>query len=188
MDFSWSEDQLELKRSIVEFAQSELDEDPRAHQPGDLPRESWNKCAAFGIHGLSVPTEYGGTAHDPLTIALALEGLGYGCRDNGLLFAINAQMWSVQQPILRFGSDVQKEAWLPPLVSGDKIGAHAMTESSSGSDSFALQSTATLKGDYYVLNGSKTFVSNATAADVFLVFATVNKDRRAGLEPATTPL
>ena len=106
-----------------------------------------------------------------------MEGLGYGCRDNGLLFAINAQMWSVQAPLVRFGSEVHKKKYLPKLVSGEWIGAHGMTEPESGSDSFSLRTKANKVGDAYILNGTKLFVSNAPVADLFLVFATVDRSR-----------
>lgn len=178
MDFSWSEDQLALRRSIVEFAQRELGEgilaDDRA---GTLSRTKWSKCAQMGIHGLAVPEAYGGTGHDVLTAVLALEALGYGCADAGLIFAIGAQMWAVQAPILRFGSDEQKQHYLPRLLSGEIIGAHAITEPGSGSDTFSMTATAEKRGEEYVLNGSKTFATNAPVADVFLVFATTNPKR-----------
>lgn len=178
MEFSWTEDQLRLKASIREFAQRELNTDLiERDRAGELSRENWQKCAAFGIQGLAVPEEFGGSGLDPLTSILALESLGYGCRDNGLIFAINAQMWAVQTPIVRFGSPEQKSRYLPALVSGRSIGAHAMTEPGTGSDSFALSTKAEKRGDRYVLSGAKTFVSNAPFADVFLVFATVNKAR-----------
>ena len=178
MDFSWSEEQLALKRSVLAFAQKELAEGVVARdRAATFPMEKWRQCAEFGIHGLAVPQEFGGSGLDPLTTILAMETLGYGCRDNGLLFAIQAQMWSVQVPILRFGSTEQKETYLPRLVDGSLIGAHAMTEPESGSDCFALSTRADLRDGGYLLNGTKMFVSNAPVADLFLVFATVNKAR-----------
>ena len=178
MDLAWNEEQLMLKRSIVDFAQKELNSDLiERDRTSSFPLESWKKCADFGVHGLCVPQKYGGSGLDALTAVLAMEGLGYGCRDNGLIFAINAQMWSVQTPILRFGSDDQKRAYLPKLVGGELIGAHGMTEPESGSDSFSLATRAEKKGGEYILNGVKTFTSNAPVADLFLIFATVNKAR-----------
>jgi hypothetical protein len=106
-----------------------------------------------------------------------MEALGYACRDAGLLFGISAQMWSVQMPILRFGTEEQKRRYLPRLCDGTIIGAHGMTEADSGSDAFSLRTTAELRGDRYVLNGAKTFVSNAPVADVFVVFATVDRSK-----------
>jgi len=178
VDFSLTDHQLNLRASIVEFARKELNKDliARDHE-GVLSRENWQKCADFGIHGLAVPKEFGGSGFDILTTIVALEGLGYGCQDNGLIFAISAQMLAVQAPILRFGSAEQKARYLPTLVSGRIIGAHAMTEPGAGSDSFGLSTKAEKHGDRYRLTGTKTFVTNAPFADLFLVFATVNKAR-----------
>ncbi len=178
MDFRWNEEQLKLKESIVAFARNELGvATADRNVKGGLPLDLWKKCGDFGIQGLPMPEEFGGSGADVLTTLLAMEGLGYGCLDNGLLFALNAQMWSVQIPILRFGSQHQKAEYLPGLISGDIVGAHGMTEPDSGSDAFSLTTRADLDGDTYVLNGSKTFVTNAPAADLFLVFATVDPRR-----------
>lgn len=178
MDFSWSPEQSALRRSIVDFARAELaDGVVAADRAEAFQREKWRKCAGMGIHGLAVPEEFGGTNADPMTIVLALEALGYGCPDAGLLFAINAQMWAVQAPLVRFGSEEQKQRYLPSLVRGELIGAHGITEPGAGSDSFALSTTALRRGDGYVLNGVKTFVSNAPIADVFLIFAATNRAR-----------
>jgi hypothetical protein len=176
MDFSWSEEQLEFKNAVIEFARKELNDNlMQRDKDGIFPREFWKKCANFGIQGLPFPREYGGQGADILTTILVMEGLGYACKDNGLIFGINAQMWSVQMPILGFGTEVQKRNYLSRLCSGAWIGAHAMSEPGSGSDAFSLNTSAGLHGDYYILNGSKIFVSNAPMADVFLVFATVDK-------------
>ena len=178
MDFTWSEEQLALKQSITEFATRSLNDgvidDDRS---GTFSRERWARCAEFGVLGLPVPEAYGGSGLDVLTTMLAMEALGYACRDNGLLFALNAQMWAVQSPVLRFASDEQRERYLPALVRGDIIGAHAITEPGSGSDVFAMSATAVKRGVHYVLNGAKTFVSNAPVADLFLVFASTNPGR-----------
>lgn len=178
MDFSWTESQAALRRSVVEFAQKELQDDVIAgDRAARFPLEHWRRCAAFGILGLCVPESFGGSGLDILSAVYALEGLGYGCRDNGLLFGLNAQMWAVQAPVARFGSGEQQETYLPRLVSGEWIGAHGMSEPASGSDSFALTTRAVKDGDGYVLNGTKTFVSNAPVADVILVFATLDPNR-----------
>ena len=174
MDFSWTPDQLELHDAAVAFAQRALRDDlVQRDRDGEFSREMWARCADFGIQGLPFPEDYGGRGFDILSTVFALEGLGYGCRDNGLLFGISAQMWSVQMPILRFGTEEQKRKYLPRLCDGNAIGAHGMSEPDSGSDAFSLRTTAERRGDRYVLNGSKTFVSNAPVADVFVVFASV---------------
>jgi alkylation response protein AidB-like acyl-CoA dehydrogenase len=176
MDFSWTEEQLALKDSVIKFANKELNDNLiNRDKNGIFNRKLWEKCADFGILGLPFPNVYGGINSDILTTMLVMEGLGYACRDSGLIFGINAQMWSVQMPIFHFGTDSQKSKYLPRLCGGDWIGAHGMTEPDSGSDAFSLRTSAKLEGDYYILNGAKTFVTNAPEADVFVVFATIDK-------------
>jgi alkylation response protein AidB-like acyl-CoA dehydrogenase len=175
MDFSWTSEQLDLKSAVVAFAQRELNEDVVGRdRRGEFSLESWQKCADFGLQGLPFPLEYGGTDADILTTILVMEGLGFGCRDNGLMFALNAQMWSVQHPIVAFGSETQKQRYLPGLCDGTLIGAHGMTEPGSGSDAYSLRTRAERRDEGYVLNGTKTFVTNAPHADLAVVFATTD--------------
>jgi alkylation response protein AidB-like acyl-CoA dehydrogenase len=175
MDFSWSAEQVELRRSIVQFAQSELNDAVDQHdESGYFSREKWNKCAAFGLLGICFPREFGGQGHDALTAIAAMESLGYGCRDNGLIFSMNAQMWSVQTAIQHFGTREQQQRYLPKLISGELIGGHAMTEAGSGSDSSRLATQAVDDGDAYLVSGRKTFATNAPVADVLVLFAATN--------------
>jgi hypothetical protein len=181
MDFSWTEEQLKFKRAVIDFAQNELNDGLVEHDThGQLPRENWKKCARFGLLGLAIPEEYGGSGADVLTTMLAMEGLGYGCHDNGLIFAMNAQMWSVQHPLLAFGSETQKRKYLPSLCQGEWIGAHGMSEPESGSDAYSLHARAAPLADGYVLNGTKLFVTNAPVADLVLIFATVDPAKKIG--------
>ncbi len=184
MNFELSPEQEELKQAVANFARKELNENLlEEERAGCFSREKWDALARFGIHGLSIPEEYGGSGRDLLSSVCAMEGLGYGCTDNGLIFSVNAHLWAVETPILRFGTPEQKQRYLPRLVSGEWIGAHGMTEEGSGSDAFNVQTTARRVGDRYVLNGSKTFITNAPIADVIIVFATV--DPQAGAEGIT---
>ncbi len=172
MDFLLTPAQAELREAVIRFAQRELDDDVRARDArGEFSRELWRRCAAFGIQGLFLPEEYGGSGQDPLTTIIALEALGYACRDNGLLFSLNAQMWSCELPLLKFGREDQKRRYLPGLCDGTLIGIQGMTEPASGSDAFSLRTTAERREDEYVLNGSKTFITNAPVADLFVIFA-----------------
>ena len=176
MDFALNAEQLAFKSNAIIFAQKALNDDVIERDKNAIfSRDIWEKCADFGIQGLAFPEEYGGGNADILSTMLVMEGLGYGCRDSGLIFALNGQMWTVQMPILRFGSDAQKERYLPKLCSGQWIGAHGMTEPDSGSDAFSLRTSAKLEGDYYIFNGRKTFSTLASVANVFIVFATVDK-------------
>jgi alkylation response protein AidB-like acyl-CoA dehydrogenase len=176
MDFSLTAEQQQLFDAARAFARAELRDDVVSRdREGNFSRGLWRKCAEFGIQGFPFPEEYGGGGQDILTTVLAMEALGQGCRDNGLLFGLAAQMWSVQMPLARFGTDEQKRKFLAPLCSGERIGAHGMSEPDSGSDAFAMRTLAERRGDTYVLNGTKTFVSEAPVADIFVVFATMQR-------------
>jgi alkylation response protein AidB-like acyl-CoA dehydrogenase len=178
MNFSFTPEQLALRDAVIRFAQRELSDDViRRDHAGEFSREHWKKCAEFGIQGMPFPAQWGGQGADLVTTVLALETIGYACRDNGLAFGLGAQMWSVQVPLNEFGTDEQKERYLAPLCRGEIIGAHAMSEPDSGSDSHAMNTTCVRDGDHYVLNGSKTFVSSAPLADAFITFATLGKDK-----------
>lgn len=175
MDFTWSDEQLAFRESVVAFSRRELGTlTPAGSEPGKFPRDAWRKCAEFGIHGLATPEAYGGSDAGVLTTMLAMEALGSAWRDNGLIFAINAQMWSVQAPLITFGSDVLKERYLSRLVRGEIVGAHGMTEPDSGSDAFSLRTTAQRSGSGFILNGTKTMVTSAPDCDMAVVFATVD--------------
>lgn len=180
MDFAWSEEQQAFRREVIRFAQQELNDnliERDLHE--EFSWDAWRKCAKFGIQGLPIPQEYGGGDADMLTTVCGLEALGYGCRDNGLIFSINAHMWTSEIPILKFGTEAQKKKYLPKLVSGEWVGLHAMTEPMSGSDAFSLLSRAERKGDRYVINGSKTFITNAQNAEVIIVFANLDPEKGA---------
>ncbi len=175
MTEQWSEEQRDLRDSAAKFATEQLNNDLATRDANaTFPAEEWAKCAAFGIQGLATPQEFGGTDTDPVTFALVLEALGYGCRDNGLLFSLGAQMWSCTVPLVRFGSQEQKERYLPGLCDGSLIGVQAMTEPGSGSDAFSLTTSARRTDDGWVLDGSKAFITNAPVADVFVVFASTD--------------
>lgn len=181
MDFSFTEEQLAYKAEVVKFARTELNDELACRErSGEFNWGAFRKCALFGIQGLPVPPEYGGSGANPITAVLALEALGYGCKDNGLLFSINAQMWSFEIPLLEFGSEAQKERYLPALCRGEMVAVHAMSEPESGSDAFSLRTTAARRDGRYVLNGTKTFITNGPIADAVLVFATV--DRSQGMQ------
>ena len=176
MDFALSDEQQRLHDEIVRFASSELNDD-LLHRDAEsaFSLEAWKRCAAFGLQGLPVPEAYGGAGADALTAIIAMEAFGYGCRDNGLIFSLNAQMWSCETPLGRYGTDEQKRRYLPGLCDGSLIGVQCMTEPGSGSDAFALETIAHRAGSRYVLNGTKTFITNAPVADVFVVFASTDR-------------
>ena len=175
MDFAWNDEQQALRKEVMRFAKEQLNDDlARRDREEIFSRELWQKCADFGILGIPVPTEYGGGGGDTLTTVCALEALGYGCKDNGLLFSLNAHMWTTEIPLMAFGTEEQKKKYLPKLINGEWIGLHAMTEPGSGSDAYSLKTRADRKGDKYVLNGTKTFITNSQYGDLFIIFANVD--------------
>lgn len=178
MDFGWTAEQESLREEVVRFARGALNDDVvRRDETHEFSREAWERCARFGIQGLAVPEGFGGRDADPLTIVLVMEALGYGCRDNGLIFSLNAQMWSCALPLVKSGTEEQKRRYLPGLCDGSLIGVQAMTEPGTGSDAFALTTTAKQTEGGFVLNGSKTFITNAPVAGIFVVFASTDPDR-----------
>jgi alkylation response protein AidB-like acyl-CoA dehydrogenase len=178
MSFGLTTEQEELRAAAIAFAAKRLNFDvTAADRAGEFSRRGWQACAEFGLQGFPVPAEYGGSGRDLLATIAAMEGLGYGCRDRGLLFSINAHMWSVTIPIVLYGTPEQKKHYLPGLCDGSLIGANAASEPEAGSDVFALRTRAVKDRGGYVLNGLKTFVSNAPVAEVFLAYATLDPAR-----------
>ncbi|MFS4467932.1 acyl-CoA dehydrogenase family protein [Maribacter sp. 2210JD10-5] len=177
MDFSWKEEHENYKKEVIEFAQSRLGNTfTEADKNCTFSKDDWQKCADFGLLDLAIPKEYNRTNKeiDILGATLAMEGLGYGYTDNGLPFALSAQMWTVQLPIAQFGSIDQKKEYLPALSSGKCIASHALTEPNAGSDVFSMQLKAEKVDGGYLLNGEKCLITLAPVADVLLVFATTN--------------
>ncbi|MEO9892391.1 acyl-CoA dehydrogenase family protein [Aurantibacter sp.] len=177
MDFSWNNEQIEYKNKVIDFARNNFSESYIENDSQSIfSKEDWKKCASFGLQGLATPALYGGYKEkvDILSATLAMEGLGYACKDNGLPFALNAQMWTVQFPILQFGTEKQKKKFLPKLCSGELIGCHALTEPNAGSDVYSMETTAEKVDGGYILNGTKQYVTFAPIGDVILVFVKTN--------------
>jgi len=169
------EEHQKLQDGAIEFAQSELGKDIiRRDREEEFSREDWRKCASFGVLGMPVPREYGGMGLGITEVIAVMEGLGYGTSDQGLLFSINAHMWTSIMPISLYGTPEQKQRYLPPLSNGEWISANAASEPEAGSDVFSMRTRAERRGDHYVLNGTKTFVTNAQVADLFVAYATID--------------
>lgn len=160
-----------LQESAFEFAKKL----PAAPPPGTdarekqrLLRSAWKACADYGLFTMAVPRELGGDGFTNLEILEVLEGLGEGCSNDGLLFAIGAHLWAVIQPLVQFGTPAQRDRYLPRLIDGEWIGAHAKTESENDSGATTRYVET---GDAYTIDGLKMFVTNAPAADLFIFFA-----------------
>jgi alkylation response protein AidB-like acyl-CoA dehydrogenase len=177
MDFSLAAEQAALRARVIRFARERLGGKAAEHDRDEtFDADGWQACAEFGVLGWPVPREYGGSGYDPLTTIIACEALGYGCVDNGLVFAIENHMWACVIYLLRHGSPEQKARFLPGLADGSVIGAHALTEPDTGSDVLALRTTARRAGEVFLLSGTKCFISNAPCANLFVVFARTAPD------------
>jgi alkylation response protein AidB-like acyl-CoA dehydrogenase len=182
MRFNWSEEQAELRQGAIEFARRELSDGVSERDRKEIfDQDLWKACAEFGLQGMLVPENRGGGGHDLLSAIAILEGVGYGARDNGLVFSVTAHIASCEGTLEAFGTDAQKDEWIPGLVDGTLIGATGITEPGSGSNLLALEASATRSGEDWVLSGSKTFVTNAPVADVFVVYARTGESGLSGL-------
>ncbi len=171
----FTEERAKLHEAAIAFARASLSGDMiERDRESHFDRAAWQACAEFGVLGMPIPQEHGGMGLGLSDLLAVMEGLGEGTRDQGLLFSLNAHLWTNSIPILLYGNDAQKAAYLPRLCDGTLIGANAASEPGSGSDIFSMRTRATRDGDHYVLNGAKTFVSNAPIADLFVAYATVN--------------
>jgi alkylation response protein AidB-like acyl-CoA dehydrogenase len=171
-----SDDSLRLQESAIAFARQALAHDVIAADAAEtFSREAWRKCADFGVLAMPIPKEYGGLGLGLSSLLLVMEGLGYGTRDQGLLFSLNAHLWTNSIPILQYGTQAQREKYLPGLCDGSRIGANAASEPDAGSDIFSMRTRAVRDGDTYVLNGTKMFVTNAPVADLFVAYATIDR-------------
>ncbi len=179
MDFEFSEAQKRWYDAAVQFAREDLHdaESIERDQRGEFWREGFERCGRFGIPGLPIPFEYGGEGQDLATTLAAMEGLGYGCPDTGLIFAINAALWTVTMPISAFGTEAQKKQYLPGLCDGRVLAANAASEPEAGSDIFSMQTRAEKRGDGWVINGRKTWITAGSIADFYLFFATTDPSK-----------
>ncbi len=171
MDFSWTLEQDELYTRILSQVQNIQE---RAINDPYWTRSQWQRCGECSLLGLSISTDYGGSGYGALTTARALEAFGYGCEDMGLVFSVSAHLLACSMPIAENADEASKERLLPNLCSGNFIGANAITEDDAGSDVFAIKTQARRDGDFYTLEGQKSYVSNGPVADLFVVYAQTN--------------
>lgn len=170
MDFDLTEEQRMIQQTIRKFADEEIA--PVASQndkKAEFPREIFAKLADLGFMGTPIPEEYGGEGFDFISHALVAEELGRV--DSSLRGTYSVQVSLVELPLNKYGNEMQKKKYLPKLTSGDWIGCFGLTEPNAGSDPAGMMSTAKEDGDDYVLNGQKTWITNAGIADMAIVYA-----------------
>ena len=176
MDFTLSREHEMLRKMYREFAQNEvkplaqeIDEEER------FPSETIPKLAKLGLLGIPFPKKYGGAGGDNLAYAMAVEEIAKTCGTTSVIICAHTSLCCY--PIYAYGTEEQKMKYLPDLLSGRKLGAFGLTEPNAGSDASGQQTVAVLEGDHYVLNGTKCFITNATEADTFVVFAMTDRTK-----------
>ncbi len=170
---SLSEEQRMVQKTAKEFTNNEIKPvasiNDREHR---FPEEIINKLGELGFMGMSVPEQYGGSGLDYLSYILALEEICKGCASTGTIMSVNNSL--VCAPIKTFGTDEQKKSILTELASGKKLGCFMLSEPEAGSDAASMKTTAILNGDYYLLNGTKSWITNGAEADFAIVFASTD--------------
>lgn len=178
MDFSFTQEQRMFKDQVIRFAKKELV--PRVSEcdlKGEFDREGFLKLGEFGVLGLHFPEKFGGSEADVVTTVMVGESLGEAGVDQGFTLAYGAHTFLCADTILVHGTEDQKHKYLPKLASGEWIGCMALTEPGAGSDVASITTKAERRGDQYVLNGNKMFITNGPISDVAVVYAKTNKDK-----------
>lgn len=176
MDLGLNEEQLLLQRTVREFAETEVK--PLAKEldeTGHFPRETFRKAAELGLTGVAVPEQYGGAGVDHISYSIVIEEVSRACASTGVILSVQNSLYC--DPILRFGTEEQKNRFLVPFAKGEKIGCYALTEPQAGSNAAALRTKAVLKGDKYVINGTKAWITNGGAADAAIVYTNTHPEK-----------
>jgi butyryl-CoA dehydrogenase len=177
MDFALTQDQKMVRDMVREFATKELE--PIAaeiDESREFPTATLKKMAGLGLMGVVIPEKYGGAGMDFTTLAIICEELSRVCASHGVITAVTNSLCAY--PIYHFGSEDQRKKYLPDLCSGKALGAIGITEPNAGSDPAGMETTAVLKGDHYVLNGTKAWITNGQAAGTFIIFAYTDPSQR----------
>jgi alkylation response protein AidB-like acyl-CoA dehydrogenase len=167
--------QQERIDAVTQFARTRLAPSARKREAeGIFDRKLWNEAAEFGLTGLPIPEEWGGSGLDAVDTMLIVEALGKACDDGGLVFSLCAHMFASAVPLWRSQSKPHHEQYLRDIATGKLICANGTTEPESGSDIYAMKATGRQVGNEYVLQGTKCFITNAPVADLFLIYVTTN--------------
>ncbi len=191
MQIELNEDQVLLRDTVRRFAADVVA--PRAKAidaSGEFPLDYYHQAGELGLAGVYVPEAYGGAGMDMVAYCVMMEEISKVCASSGVILSVNNSL--VCDPLLKYATEEQKHRFLAPLAAGEKLGCFALTEPEAGSDAGSLRSTARRDGDHYVLDGSKVFITNGTHADIAIVFANSQPERKqkgisAFIVPTDTP-
>jgi butyryl-CoA dehydrogenase len=176
VDLDLTEEQQLLQKSVRDFAEAEVK--PHAKEideTGRFPRDNFKKAAELGLTGVAVPENYGGAGMDHVSYAIVIEEISRVCASTGVILSVQNSLYC--DPILRFGTDEQKQKFLVPFARGEKIGSYALTEPQAGSNAAALTTKAIRKDDTYVINGTKAWITNGGAADAAIVYVNTQPEK-----------
>jgi butyryl-CoA dehydrogenase len=177
MNIQLTEEQRQVQDLCREFAAKELTPNARRWDAEHhFPREAVKKLAEMGLLAVAVPSEWGGAGMDNVSYAVAMEEISRGCAGTGVIMSVNNSLYC--DPVMKFGNEAQKKEFLVPFAKGEKLGAFALTEPMSGSDAAEMRTLAVKKGDQYLLDGTKNFITNGPQADTILVFAMTDRAKR----------
>jgi len=191
MNFELTDIQREIQRMTREFAAKELIPNARKwDETHAWPAEAVKKLAELSLLGVAVPEQYGGAGLDNVCYAIAMEEISRGCASTGVIMSVNNSLYC--DPVMKFGTEAQKEQFLTPFARGEKLGCFGLTEPEAGSDAAAQKTVAVRRGDEYVINGSKNWITNGPKADAIVLFTMTNKEAgnkgiTAFLVPTNTP-
>lgn len=179
MDLRFTDEQQMMRKMVRDFAEKEVAPAVERMEKEDrFPEELVARMGELGLMGIPIPEQYGGAAMDYISYITAIHEISRVSATLGVILSVHTSVGT--NPILYFGTEEQKERYIPKLASGEYLGAFALTEPSAGSDAGSLKTRAVKQEDHYVLNGSKVFITNGGKADTFIVFARTNPDVPAG--------
>jgi butyryl-CoA dehydrogenase len=191
MNFELTDVQREIQRMCREFAARELTPNARKwDETHQWPADAVKKLAELSLLGVAVPEQYGGAGLDNVCYAVAMEEISRGCASTGVIMSVNNSLYC--DPVMKFGNEAQKAEFLTPFARGEKLGCFGLTEPEAGSDAASQKTVAVRKGDEYVINGSKNWITNGPRADAIVLFTMTNKEAgnkgiTAFLVPTNTP-
>jgi butyryl-CoA dehydrogenase len=191
MNFELTDIQRDIQRMCREFAAKELIPNARKwDETHAWPTQAVQKLAELALLGVAVPEQYGGAGLDNVCYAIAMEEISRGCASTGVIMSVNNSLYC--DPVMKFGTEAQKQEFLVPFARGEKLGCFGLTEPEAGSDAAAQKTTAVRRGDEYVINGSKNWITVGPKADAIVLFTMTNKEAgnkgiTAFLVPTNTP-
>lgn len=174
MNLIFTEEQEMMRKMVRDFATNEITPFIEKMEKDEFPREILRKMGELGLMGIPIPEEYGGSGMDFTSYIIAINELSRVSATVGVILSVHTSVCT--NPILYFGTEEQKQKYVPKLAAGEYLGAFCLTESNAGSDAGSLRSRAVKNGDHYVINGSKIFITNGGEADVYIVFASTNPE------------